>query len=79
MIHDHIGSQAMNQITWIIIILIVVACIVACGEISARLVLHTKNRAKGDLMLLDPDFETIKQLYLLASSSSQRTKPLLLE
>lgn len=44
-IHDHLGSQSMDQITWIIIILIVVACIVACGEISARLVLHGRTRS----------------------------------
>lgn len=46
-IHDHLGSQSMNQITWIIIILIVVACIVACGEISARLVLHSRVKSEA--------------------------------
>jgi len=29
--------------TWVVICLIVVACVVACGEISARLVLHARN------------------------------------
>lgn len=29
--------------TWIIIVLIVVACFVACGEISARMVLHARD------------------------------------
>jgi len=58
----------MNQITWIIIILIVVACIVACGEISARLVLHARNQNRYN-MTSDPNFEMLRQLYLLASNS----------
>lgn len=41
-IHEHFSNAAMSKITWIIIILIVVACIVAVGEISARLVLHAR-------------------------------------
>lgn len=49
-IHDHLGSQSMNQITWIIIILIVVACFVACGEILARLVLHSRSRSAENLL-----------------------------
>lgn len=68
-IHDHIGSQAMNQITWIIIILIVVACIVACGEISARLVVHARDKSRNSI-LNDPDFEMIRQLYYLTSSNA---------
>ena len=39
-IHEHLSNAAMSKITWIIIILIVVACIVAVGEISARLIQH---------------------------------------
>ncbi|KAE8222275.1 hypothetical protein CF319_g4504 [Tilletia indica] len=42
-IHEDIANKAMSNITLIIIILILVACLVACGEISARLILH--NRA----------------------------------
>ncbi|CAD6888741.1 unnamed protein product [Tilletia laevis] len=43
-IHEDIANKAMSNITLIIIILILVACLVACGEISARLILH--NRAE---------------------------------
>ncbi|WFD27824.1 Sad1-interacting factor 3 [Malassezia nana] len=39
-IHEHLSNAAMSKITWIIIVLIVVACFVAVGEISARLVTH---------------------------------------
>ncbi|KDN38091.1 DUF155-domain-containing protein [Tilletiaria anomala UBC 951] len=42
-IHEHISNEAMSKITLIIIILILVACVVACGEISARLVLHARD------------------------------------
>ena len=43
-IHDHLNNNAMSKITWIIIVLIIVACVVAVGEISARLIVHDKNR-----------------------------------
>ena len=43
-IHDHLNNNAMSKITWIIIALIVVACVVAVGEISARLLVHDKSR-----------------------------------
>ncbi|KAF9563200.1 DUF155-domain-containing protein [Agrocybe pediades] len=39
-IHDHLNSNAMERITWIIIWLIVVACLVELGEVIARLVFH---------------------------------------
>ncbi|OSD01507.1 DUF155-domain-containing protein [Trametes coccinea BRFM310] len=39
-IHDHLNSNAMDRITWIIIWLIVVACLVEVGEVIARLVVH---------------------------------------
>ncbi|KAI0760216.1 hypothetical protein C8Q74DRAFT_1319416 [Fomes fomentarius] len=39
-IHDHLNNNAMDQITWIIIWLIVVACLVEVGEVIARLVVH---------------------------------------
>ncbi|KAI0052154.1 DUF155-domain-containing protein [Auriscalpium vulgare] len=46
-IHDTLNNNAMERITWIIIWLIVVACLVELGEIIARLVVHTtlKNEA----------------------------------
>ncbi|KAH9936015.1 DUF155-domain-containing protein [Amylocystis lapponica] len=39
-IHDHLNNNAMERITWIIIWLIVVACVVEAGEVIARLVVH---------------------------------------
>ncbi|KAJ8503479.1 hypothetical protein ONZ45_g10832 [Pleurotus djamor] len=39
-IHDHLNNSAMERITWIIIWLIVVACLVELGEVLARLVVH---------------------------------------
>ncbi|PCH35243.1 DUF155-domain-containing protein [Wolfiporia cocos MD-104 SS10] len=39
-IHDHLNNNAMERITWIIIWLIVVACVVEMGEVIARLVVH---------------------------------------
>ncbi|KAI0356067.1 DUF155-domain-containing protein [Trametes cingulata] len=39
-IHDHLNNNAMDRITWIIIWLIVVACLVELGEVIARLVVH---------------------------------------
>ncbi|OCH86851.1 DUF155-domain-containing protein [Obba rivulosa] len=39
-IHDHLNNNAMERITWIIIWLIVVACVVELGEVIARLVVH---------------------------------------
>ncbi|KAF9010002.1 hypothetical protein BDQ17DRAFT_1347330 [Cyathus striatus] len=39
-IHDHLNNSAMERITWIIIWLIVVACLVEMGEVIARLVVH---------------------------------------
>ncbi|CAO1628145.1 unnamed protein product [Sympodiomycopsis kandeliae] len=43
-IHGHVAEEAMSKITVVIIALIVVACIVACGEITARLVLHARGQ-----------------------------------
>ncbi|KOS13797.1 hypothetical protein Malapachy_1738 [Malassezia pachydermatis] len=42
-IHEHLSNAAMSKITWIIIVLIVVACFVAVGEITARLVVHARR------------------------------------
>ncbi|OBZ67896.1 Sad1-interacting factor 3 [Grifola frondosa] len=39
-IHDHLNNNAMDRITWIIIWLIVAACLVEVGEVIARLVVH---------------------------------------
>ncbi|KAF9051615.1 hypothetical protein BJ165DRAFT_1401111 [Panaeolus papilionaceus] len=40
-IHDHLNNSAMERITFIIIWLILVACIVELGEVIARLVFHS--------------------------------------
>ena len=42
-IHEHLNNNAMSKITWIIIALIVAACIVAVGEISARLLVSARH------------------------------------
>ncbi|KAI0792407.1 hypothetical protein C8Q75DRAFT_752676 [Abortiporus biennis] len=42
-IHDHLNYKAMDRITWIIIWLIVVACLVEVGEVIARLVFHASK------------------------------------
>ncbi|KAL1405997.1 Sad1-interacting factor 3 [Vanrija albida] len=39
-IHEYIDQRAMHRITWIIIWLILIACIVQVGEVVARLVFH---------------------------------------
>ncbi|KAH9074186.1 DUF155-domain-containing protein [Lactarius deliciosus] len=44
-IHEHLNSNAMERITWIIIGLIVVAILVELGEIIARLAVHTTVRS----------------------------------
>ncbi|EJC99326.1 DUF155-domain-containing protein [Fomitiporia mediterranea MF3/22] len=40
LIHNHLNGNAMERITWIIIWLIVVACLVELGEVIARLIVH---------------------------------------
>lgn len=90
-IHDHIGSQAMDNKTVIIIYLIVVALLVALGEVLARLVVNS-SREKNINMLrttsncqpdftLDPHFEIIKQLYFaaLSNATSPNTNAFLIE
>ncbi|KJA15606.1 hypothetical protein HYPSUDRAFT_48243 [Hypholoma sublateritium FD-334 SS-4] len=42
-IHDHLNNSAMERITWIVIWLIVVACLVELGEVIARLVFHAAS------------------------------------
>ncbi|KAI0032875.1 hypothetical protein K488DRAFT_48984 [Vararia minispora EC-137] len=48
-IHDHLNNHAMERITWVIIWLIVVACMVEVGEVVARLIVHatTANAPKA--------------------------------
>ncbi|KAF7294484.1 DUF155 domain-containing protein [Mycena kentingensis (nom. inval.)] len=40
-IHDHLNNFAMERITWIIIWLIVAACLVELGEVIARIIVHS--------------------------------------
>ncbi|MCO5599818.1 hypothetical protein L7F22_053925 [Adiantum nelumboides] len=72
-IHDHLGSQSMNQITWIIIILIVVACFVACGEILARLVLHSRSQSVEYIMRKFSSEQLIEaaSMFMISSSTGQ--------
>ncbi|TFK46874.1 DUF155-domain-containing protein [Heliocybe sulcata] len=48
-IHNHLNNSAMERITWIIIWLIVVACVVEMGEVLARLVVHATMGNKKKL------------------------------
>ena len=43
-------TDVVSRSTWIIIILIIVACLVACGEISARLLLHGRGASARALV-----------------------------
>lgn len=74
-IHGHVAEEAMSKITVVIIALIVVACLVACGEIGARLILHAKGRdaaaaqaARFAFYPLEQAGSVGQQLYLGASS-----------
>jgi hypothetical protein len=62
-IHEYIEERGTDRITWIIIWLIVVACLVevvrdyssslvAQGEVVARLVFHAIPRDKGEFLLV---------------------------
>ncbi|KAI3618258.1 hypothetical protein WG66_005724 [Moniliophthora roreri] len=54
-IHDHLNNSAMERITWIIIWLIVVACLVELGEVIARLVVHsTISKSEGVVAAIAP-------------------------
>ncbi|KAL5499043.1 SIF3 [Sanghuangporus vaninii] len=46
LIHSHLNGNAMERITWIIIWLIVVACLVEMGEVVARLIVHATMSGK---------------------------------
>ncbi|KDQ07418.1 hypothetical protein BOTBODRAFT_38823 [Botryobasidium botryosum FD-172 SS1] len=50
-IHEHLNNGAMIRITWIIIWLIVVACLVELGEVLARLVVHAANKGGAKVVL----------------------------
>ncbi|KIP12101.1 hypothetical protein PHLGIDRAFT_98440 [Phlebiopsis gigantea 11061_1 CR5-6] len=58
-IHDHLNTNAMDRITWIIIWLIVVACVVEAGEVLARLVVHATS--SSDKVPI-PDIATIANM-----------------
>jgi len=49
-IHDHLNNSAMERITFIIIWLIVIACLVELGEVLARVIFH---EAKGGTRMKD--------------------------
>ncbi|KAI0738962.1 hypothetical protein C8Q80DRAFT_1113144 [Daedaleopsis nitida] len=49
-IHDHLNTNAMDRITWIIIWLIVVACLVEAGEVIARLVVHATMGSESSMV-----------------------------
>ncbi|TFK38129.1 hypothetical protein BDQ12DRAFT_684013 [Crucibulum laeve] len=53
-IHDHLNNSAMERITWIIIWLIVVACLVELGEVIARLVVHASLSGGGRAAAIIP-------------------------
>ncbi|KDQ31853.1 hypothetical protein PLEOSDRAFT_1061934 [Pleurotus ostreatus PC15] len=54
-IHDHLNNSAMERITWIIIWLIVVACLVELGEVIARLVVHATLNPSHPIRTLSRD------------------------
>lgn len=58
-IHDHLNNNAMDRITWIIIWLIVAACLVEVGEVIARLVVHATSSSEK---ILIPDVTTIANM-----------------
>ncbi|KAJ3559389.1 hypothetical protein NM688_g379 [Phlebia brevispora] len=53
-IHDSLNEHVMDRITWIIIWLIVVACLVEFGEVLARLVVHATGASRESISLPDP-------------------------
>ncbi|KDQ58708.1 hypothetical protein JAAARDRAFT_176772 [Jaapia argillacea MUCL 33604] len=68
-IHDHLNNSAMERITWIIIWLIVVACLVELGEVIARLVVHATMGGKAARRLVP----TIQELVPLSREEALRT------
>jgi len=63
-IHDHLNNGAMIRITWIIIWLIVVACVVELGEVLARIVVESVKGTggKGLKMLVRSKLTIVGQL-----------------
>lgn len=51
-IHEYIEERATHRITWIIIWLILVACVVEVGEVVARLAFHSIQRKPNQLLLV---------------------------
>jgi len=73
-IHEHVNSGAMDRITWIIIWLIVIACLVELGEVIARLVVHAGTAsaltaAKSSTMIRLTREEALQALERVMKSS----------
>ncbi|KAG8777492.1 hypothetical protein FRC12_000359 [Ceratobasidium sp. 428] len=60
-IHEHLNNGAMIRITWIIIWLIVVACLVDLGEVLARLVVHVSRPNLKSLPPINPQTTSIHE------------------
>ncbi|KIO21237.1 hypothetical protein M407DRAFT_80599, partial [Tulasnella calospora MUT 4182] len=67
MIHDHLNNNAMIRITWIIIWLIVAACLVELGEVIARLIVGA-SKANRIRQSISPE-EALRVLNNVMSSS----------
>ncbi|KAG8920977.1 hypothetical protein FRC01_000495 [Tulasnella sp. 417] len=65
MIHDHLNNNAMIRITWIIIWLIVAACLVELGEVIARLIVGA-SKANRIRQTISPE-EALRVLNLMSS------------
>lgn len=50
-IHEYIEERGTHRITWIIIWLIIIACLVEVGEVVARVVFHNLPREEGEFLL----------------------------
>jgi len=53
-IHDHLNNSAMERITFIIIWLIVIACLVELGEVLARVIFHQAKGGAGMKVMVSP-------------------------
>ncbi|KIJ28176.1 hypothetical protein M422DRAFT_76855 [Sphaerobolus stellatus SS14] len=62
LIHDHVNSGKMDRITWIIIWLIVVACVVELGEVLARIVVHAGTASSHSPATVSPH-EALQAVY----------------
>ncbi|KAF8800559.1 DUF155-domain-containing protein [Phlegmacium glaucopus] len=63
-IHDHLNNSAMERITWIVIWLIVVACLVELGEVLARIIFHEAKGA-GKIKAMIPPISQAEALQVL--------------